>query len=91
MTERCGRTDLFPSDCGHCKGMDDMRIERPKTRSGTGEQLLGPWFVAKWPGKCCRCQTRYFAFDRIRADWPGPGYISEKCCPRARARRAEAA
>ena len=90
MTEpRCERTDLLESQCDHCREHDNMRIERPKARSGTGERLLGHWFQAAYRGRCSRCETPFRAFDTIRADWPeGSGFIAKECCPRARAREA---
>jgi hypothetical protein len=97
--ERCERSDLFPSDCGHCRTPDlyaeDVRREKRRLEQNAkpkGEPLLGDWFKASYPGRCSRCPKPFEAGAEIRADFPRElGYISKACHETARPKRGEAA
>lgn len=68
---RCEVTELLVSQCGHCTGRTGDE--------GTGEKRdLGPWFGARYAGKCADCGERFGMQDRIRADGEG-GYLCAGC------------
>lgn len=69
MAERCERTELLVTDCAHCRNLPDPPTER-------GER--GPWFAARFLGRCSNCDVYYAPGDDIRADGHG-GYLAD-CC-----------
>lgn len=69
MTARCERTDLLATDCAHCRNLPDP----PKA---AGER--GPWFEARYAGRCNRCGCHFLAGFQVRADGHG-GYLGP-CC-----------
>ena len=70
---RCPRTDLYVTDCA-CRDCRNL----PDPAPGPVRAELGPWFEARFPGRCSRCATEFEPGDRIRADGHG-GYLAE-CC-----------
>jgi hypothetical protein len=68
---RCEITDLFADSCSHCTGRGEEIPERDTA-------AFGPWFPARFPGRCSDCDKRTGPEDRIRADGEG-GYLCEDC------------
>jgi hypothetical protein len=55
--ERCSKTDLIRSACSHCRGLDD-----PPT---PGAVVVGPVFLAQYPGRCPECDQTWFVGDPV--------------------------
>lgn len=70
MVDRCDLTELPKVMCAHCLGHTEQQVNRP------GQ--LGPWFDARYPGRCTNCGDYFDTGNRIRADGQG-GYLGE-CC-----------
>ena len=69
---RCSITDLPEDQCAHCRKLPDPGAE--------SSQHLGPWFEARYSGRCAECGERYHEGDEIRADGHGHGgYLCEPC------------
>lgn len=73
MSARCDLTELPVTDCAcrNCRNLPDPIVEEK------GE--LGPWFAARFEGRCAGCEERFDGGDPIRADGTGYGYLAE-CC-----------
>jgi hypothetical protein len=82
MTARCPRSDLFPDQCSHCKGLD-----KPKSTYRPQHVPLGPWETATEPGECCRCGRPFQPRATVRWDFDDEGWIFYNCCQPARPRR----
>lgn len=67
MADRCSLTELLVTDCAHCRGHQD-----PPREPATAE--LGPWFTARFDGRCSACDNTTYEGDQIRADGFG-GYL----------------
>jgi hypothetical protein len=65
---RCAVTELVADQCAHCRPVPDL----PRSYE------YGPWFEARFPGRCSQCQERTYEGDTIRADGEG-GYLCEEC------------
>jgi hypothetical protein len=66
---RCDMTDLFVSQCGHC---------RPPVEEPPPELDCGPWFTAKLDGRCSLGEEQVRPGDRIRSDGE-VGYLCRSC------------
>jgi hypothetical protein len=71
---RCDITDLLSTDCAHCRKLPDPGTEHADL------EMVGPWFEARYDGRCASCATWIVAErgQMIRAVVDG-GYIGE-CC-----------
>jgi hypothetical protein len=76
-TDRCDFSDLPPSMCSHCLGLDarERAEKRTETRSGTG---IGRSFPARFAGKC-GCGEPITVGELIRYDEEG-GWLRLACC-----------
>jgi hypothetical protein len=68
---RCDVTELYRSDCAHCRNITDQP-------DPAGPRSVGPWVVAYWPGTCAGCGNDFDQGDMIRRDEVG-GWVS-RCC-----------
>lgn len=73
---RCAVTDLIVEQCAHCVAPSKPT---PADPFGTLAGALGRWFRSMYDGTCSRCDDRFEAGDRIRADGEG-GYEAYACC-----------
>lgn len=71
MTARCALTELFVSDCAHCRRIPDPLNEF---------RQYGTPFRAEYAGKCAGCGDDFHDGDTIRADGAG-GYLASCCDP----------
>lgn len=91
MAAYCDFSDLPADSCAHCKrGMktlprvaeqDDRDWHGPAPGGGQHNAPLapGPWFAARWPGRCSGDEGHHIApGDMIRADGTG-GWACENC------------
>jgi hypothetical protein len=64
--------DLDPGTCSVCSGRD----------KGSPPVLdpseFGPWFAARFPGRCSACNKPFNEDAQIRADGQG-GYLADAC------------
>lgn len=63
--ERCDLTELYVSQCAHCRQLPD-----PKP-------LLGSWLRARYAGRCAECDDYIRPGTYIRA--VGDGYLCTDC------------
>lgn len=80
--ERCEKTDLYVSQCAHCRGHDN-----PKPAYRPQHVKLGGWKVAEEPGECCRCGKPFRVRHTVRWDFDDGGWIAHNCCRHRRPRR----
>jgi hypothetical protein len=67
MAARCEITDLLVESCAHCNGAE----ERAKAQEQAGEavpSVPGPWFTARYEGRCVDCGEDIVPGDTIRSD-----------------------
>lgn len=78
--ERCERTDLFVSQCGHCRGHADPFQHANRVR----DALLasGRWIAAQYRGKCSSCGEWFGEGAAIQRDSAGASWVAE-CCAEA--------
>ncbi len=67
---RCERTDLYVSQCGHC---------RPTPEPELIDLVITNRFPARFPGQCPVCDGRIREDDNIGRTEDGE-YVCEKCC-----------
>lgn len=74
---RCERTDLYVSQCGHCRG----HVAPGEEMTADREALLasGSWFPARYAGRCSSCGEWFRDATPIRRDEAGSGWIAD-CC-----------
>jgi hypothetical protein len=78
--ERCERTDLYVSQCAHCRGHVDPFQHANRERA----ELLasGRWIGAQYRGKCSSCGEWFGEGAAIQRDSAGVGWVAE-CCAEA--------
>jgi hypothetical protein len=64
---RCTLTDLYVSQCAHCRGLGNVPRDD-----------LGPWFTASYPGRCVGCDDAIHPGHRIRSKG-ADGYLCDAC------------
>jgi hypothetical protein len=79
---RCEKTDLYTSQCFHCRPAAAPTIESSRLTE-FGELLarsqMGKWFHANYDGTCSVCGEAFEEGDEIRADGSG-GWQGRYCC-----------
>lgn len=58
--------DLDPASCADCNGAVKRAAERERSLRAPGGH--GPWFEARWGGKCSGCGEEFGAGTVIRSD-----------------------
>lgn len=58
--------DLDPATCADCNGAVKRAAERERSLRRAGGH--GPWFEARWGGKCSGCGESFDAGTVIRSD-----------------------
>lgn len=68
--------DLDPASCADCNGA----VKRAAGQERGVRPLAGrgPWFPAKWDGKCSDCGEAFDAGEKIRADGDD-GWLCGEC------------
>ena len=64
--------ELDPASCSVCSGRDAA------VPGVLDEDALGPWFAARYPGRCSLGDEPFGEGDRIRADGED-GYLCRRC------------
>lgn len=67
----CEKFDMPASGCAHCRGISEQPERDPAD--------YGPWFAARYPGKCAGCGEPIREGDRIRGDGTGHAYLCSEC------------
>jgi hypothetical protein len=70
--QRCPRTDLLPSMCGHCRGHTD-----PSPMEDVA--IVARW-TARYPGDCGRCGEKFAPGDKLGRDEDG-ALVCWRCLP----------
>jgi hypothetical protein len=70
--------DMDPAYCAVCNGAEKRAAATEATdrRRTTGKP--GPWFPARWDGKCSACGEEFGAGDEIRSDGDS-GWLCPDC------------
>jgi hypothetical protein len=67
---RCTVTELLITECAHCHPAAAL--------PGLSDAGWGPWFPARYKGRCANCAGRMDEGEQIRADGTG-GFLCDRC------------
>jgi len=68
--ERCELTELYISQCAHCRKLGDPPLRKRPGRS---------WFNAHYPGRCGECDNFIQVGDQIKPYGIDGGYLCRDC------------
>lgn len=76
--ERCPLTELISTQCAHCRKLPDPAADLLRDIfEEPAQRQTGPWFSARYEGRCSECGMAFEVGDPIRPS--GRGFVAP-CC-----------